>query len=272
MNKAENKENLAGGGKRMNHNAPLTPEQQELAARYHQTIYSYLRGKRLDASEWYDVAVFGYLRAVRLYTARQELRQYSFTTIAGNTMDSEIDKERRKQRRRIQPLSLDAEMTEDGLTLYGLIGDPKFLPYQQEDEVVAAQYMPLLEVLTEQQLAVLTMKAQGYTYREISEALGLNTWQAAASTADRGRQAIRRAEDKRSDALKANTDKALGWCTPADLFRECETYARRKLALNKLHTGESYGEDYLALLTADTIRERAFSRYTVKRYELEAAL
>lgn len=61
-------------------------------------------------------------------------------------------------------------------------------------------------------------------------------------------------------------------CSPIDLFRECEAYARRKLALNKLHTGESYGEDYLALLTADTIRERAFSRYTVKRYELEAAL
>ena len=138
--------------------------------------------------------------------------------------------------------------------------------------MVAAQYMPLLEVLTEQQLAVLTMKAQGYTYREISEALGLNTWQAAASTADRGRQAIRRAEDKRSDALKARTDKELGWCTPADLFRECEAYARRKLALNKLRTGDSYGENYLALLTADTIRERGFSRYTIKRYELEAAI
>ena len=253
----ERSENLAGGGKRMNHNTPLTPEQRELAARHHQTIYSYLRGKRLDASEWYDVAVFGYLRAVRLYTERPELQRYSFTTIAGKTMSSEIDKERRKARRRIQPLSLDAELNEDGLTLY---------------EVVAAQYMPLLEVLTEQQLAVLTMKAQGYTYREIAEALGLNTWRAAASTADRGRQAIRRAEDKRSDALKARTDKELGWCTPADLFRECEAYARRKLALNKLRTGDSYGENYLALLTADTIRERGFSRYTIKRYELEAAI
>lgn len=218
------------------------------------------------------MAVFGYLRAVRLYTARPELRQYSFTTIAGNAMDSEIYKERRKQRRQIQPLSLDAELTEDGLTLYDIIGDPQFLPYQREDEVVAAQYIPLLEILTEQQLDVLTMKAQGYTYREIAEALGLSTPKAAASTAERGRRKIKAAEDKRSDALKANTDKALGWCTPADLFRECEAYARRKLALNKLHTGESYGEDYLALLTADTIRERAFSRYTVKRYELEAAL
>lgn len=268
----ENTKTVRGGAKRMNHNTPLTPEQRELAALHHQTIYSYLRGKKLNASEWYDVAVFGYLRAVRLYTERPELQRYSFTTIASKTMDSEIDKERKKARRRIQPLSLDAELTEDGLTLYGLIGDPQFLPYRQEDEVVAAQYMPLLEVLTERQLSVLTMKAQGYTYREISVALGLNTPQAAASTADRGRQAIKRAEDKRSDALKANTDKVLGWCTPADLFRECEAYARRKLALNKLRTGDSYGEDYLASLTADTIHERGFSRYTTKRYELEAEI
>ena len=40
----------------------------------------------------------------------------------------------------------------------------------------------------------------------------------------------------------------------------------------KLRTGDSYGENYLALLTADTIRERGFSRYTLKRYELEAAI
>lgn len=264
------KENLPGGGKRMNHNTPLTQEQRKLAARYHQTIYSYLRGRRLDASEWYDVAVFGYLRAVRLYTERPELQRYAFTTIAGKTMASEIDKERKKARRRIRPLSLDAELTEDGATLYDLIGAPEFLPYQQEDEVVAAQYMPLLETLTKQQLAVLTMKAQGYTYREIAEALGLNTWQAAASTADRGREAIRRAEDKRSDSLKAHTDKELGYCTPPDLFRECEAYARRKLALNKLRTGKSYGESYLARLTADVIRERAFSRSTMKLYQLEA--
>lgn len=261
------KKNLSGGGgKRMNHNTPLTQEQRELAARHHQTIYSYLRGKRLDASEWYDIAVFGYLRAVRLYTERPELQRYPFTTIAGKTMASEIDKERKKARRRIQPLSLDAEFTEGGATLYNLIGAPEFLPYQQEDEVVAAQYMPLLETLTEQQLSVLTMKAQGYTYREIAEALGLNTTQAAVSTADRGREAIRRAEDKRSDNLKARTDKELGYCTPPDLFRECEAYARRKLALNKLRTGKNYGESYLAKLTADVIRERHFSRYTMKLY------
>lgn len=81
-------------------------------------------------------------------------------------------------------------------------------------------------------------------------------------------------EKKRSYILKARTDKALGWCTPADLFRECEAYARRKLAFIKQHNegrnNADYGEEYLALLTADVIRERAFSRYTKKLYELGA--
>lgn len=262
-----NKENQAGEGQRVNHNLPLTSEQQELAARYHQTIFSYLYSKRLDASEWYDVAVFGYLRAVRLYTVRTELQKYSFTTIASKSMSSEIDNERKKQKRRIRSLSLDADLTEDGLSLYDLIGDPASLPFRNEDNVVAAQYMPLLEILTEQQLEVLTMKAQGYTYKEIAKALDFGTWKVAVSIAERGKKAIQKAENKRSYALKAHTDKILGWCTPIDFFKECEAYARRKLAFNELRTGERYGEDYLAVLTADTIRERKFSRYTMKRYE-----
>jgi hypothetical protein len=108
--------------------------------------------------------------------------------------------------------------------------------------------------------------------QELAEAPVMNTCRVATPTADKDRQTIKRSKDKRSDALKARTDKELGWCTPADLFRECEAYARRKLALNKLRTEDGYDEDYLALLTADTIRERGFSRYTIKRYELEAAI
>ena len=32
----------------------LTQEQREFAAENHEIVLSYLRGKRLDASEWYD--------------------------------------------------------------------------------------------------------------------------------------------------------------------------------------------------------------------------
>ena len=52
-----------GGGVQMT-GTTLTQEQREFAAKNHEIVLSYLRGKRLDASEWYDVAVFGYLRAV----------------------------------------------------------------------------------------------------------------------------------------------------------------------------------------------------------------
>lgn len=267
----ENTKNSAVGVKRMSHNRPLTPEQQDLAALHHQLILSYLRRHKLDDMDWYDMAVFGYLRAVRNYTERPELQKYAFTTIAERAMDSACGNERKKRSRRIDStaLSLDASMTDDGMTLYDIIGSPEFLPFKREDDVAVAQYMPLLDVLTKQQLAVLTMKAQGYTYREIAEALGYNTAAAASSAAERGRKAILRAEEKRSRDLKSRTDMELGYVMPIDLFRECEEYARRKLALARMRTGdESYDEAYLVKLLADVIKERAFSRYTVKLYEL----
>lgn len=249
-----NKKKTAGGGKQMNHNVPLTPEQQNLATQYHQTIFTFLNIRGLDDSDWYDVAVFGYLRAVRRYTICPELHRYSFKTIAYYAMDSAVYSERRKQNLRIRTLSLDTPITEDGLTILDVIGTPDFLPDRQEDNFVAAQYMPLLNVLTKKQLDVLTMKAEGYTNKEIASVLGYRSLSTVGSVAERGRAAIRKAEDNRSDELKARTDKELGYCTPLDLFKECETKARRKLALNSLKTDKEYSENNLALLVADIIR------------------
>jgi len=44
---------------------PLTDEERELAEKYHHLIDKFLRRKRLDPSEYYDVAVFGYLSAIQ---------------------------------------------------------------------------------------------------------------------------------------------------------------------------------------------------------------
>ena len=55
-----------------------------------------------------------------------------------------------------------------------------------------------------------------------------------------------------------------------DFFGKAEQYARRKLDLCNERAGRQYGEDgygdeYLVLLTADTVREMAFSEYTMIR-------
>ena len=171
----------------------LTQEQREFAAENHEIVLSYLRGKRLDASEWYDVAVFGYLRAVRKYTERPELQIYAFSTIAGRAMDTEISNERKKQHRRIQPLSLDAPLTEDGLTLYDTISTPDFTEDKAEMSAACVSLLPLLQMLTEHQLEALTLKSNGYTRSQIGEALRI-TAKAADAAIARGRYKLRQAE------------------------------------------------------------------------------
>lgn len=171
----------------------LTQEQHEFAAENHEIVLSYLRGKRLDASEWYDVAVFGYLRAVRKYTERPELQIYAFSTIAGRAMDTEISNERKKQHRRIQPLSLDAPLTEDGLTLYDTISTPDFTEDKAEMSAACVSLLPLLQMLTEHQLEALTLKSNGYTRSQIGDALRI-TAKAADAAITRGRYKLRQAE------------------------------------------------------------------------------
>lgn len=70
--------------------------------------------------------------------------------------------------------------------------------------------------------------------------------------------------------LKAKVEEELGSALDPDFFGMAEQYARRKLDLCNERAGRKYGEDgygdeYLVLLAADTVREMAFSEYTMIR-------
>lgn len=70
--------------------------------------------------------------------------------------------------------------------------------------------------------------------------------------------------------LKARVEERLGVALDPGFFDRAEQYARRKLDLCNERAGRQYGEDgygdeYLVLLTADTVREMAFSEYTMIR-------
>lgn len=49
----------------LNYNLPLTEAESKFAAEHHATIYEYLNKARLPENDFYDIVVFGYLRAVR---------------------------------------------------------------------------------------------------------------------------------------------------------------------------------------------------------------
>lgn len=69
---------------------PLTPEQICFAAKNHRLIYRYLKRRQLSKDEYYDIAVFGYLKAVRDYLTKEDLQQYSFSTICWRYMAREV--------------------------------------------------------------------------------------------------------------------------------------------------------------------------------------
>ena len=68
--------------------------------------------------------------------------------------------------------------------------------------------------------------------------------------------------------LKVRVEEAIGTEICPAFFAQAEQYARRKLDLCNERAGRQYGEDgygdeYLVLLTADTVREMAFSEWTM---------
>jgi hypothetical protein len=85
---------------------PLTPEEQAFAEENHGALEWCMRIQRLDPDQ-YDVAVFGYLQAVKKWFARPDLRKWSFQTIAKQSVRSYVGAERKKQDRQIRTISLD---------------------------------------------------------------------------------------------------------------------------------------------------------------------
>ena len=70
--------------------------------------------------------------------------------------------------------------------------------------------------------------------------------------------------------LKVRVEERLGVALDPGFFDRAEQYARRKLDLCNERAGRQYGEDgygdeYLVLLTADTVREMAFSAWCNQR-------
>lgn len=70
--------------------------------------------------------------------------------------------------------------------------------------------------------------------------------------------------------LKVRVEKEVGAEICPVFFEKAERYARRKLDLCNERAGrqygdDGYGDDYLVLLTADMVRELAFSEWTMIR-------
>jgi len=148
----------------------LTTEHQDFAERNHNLVYGFLRDKELPADDYYDVIVFGYLRAVKQYCSRPDLRQrYTFGAIAYRKMTDDLFRHFKKQSRPSRnTITISFDTTDYGESSFSM---PEFIA-DMEDITARVESKMLWErvsgLLNSEQIRVLHMRADGYTDREIA--------------------------------------------------------------------------------------------------------
>lgn len=147
---------------------PLTYEQQRFAADNHGLVFKFLNEHQLPEDEFYDVIVFGYLKAVRDYLSRPELQKYSFATISWKAMTCYLSnhyKAQRRQKRSAEVISIHASLYEDDLPLEQMIPATDTLMLQLESELLMHE---LASRLSRQQMDMVRQKTSGYGVRDIA--------------------------------------------------------------------------------------------------------
>ena len=150
---------------------PLTKKQRRFAETHHDMVYAFLRSKNLDADEFYDVVIFGYLRAVCKYTSDPELRKYAFTTIAWDCMECDLYNYYRYLNRPIRNapiVSLNSPAYPNAdLTLEDVLGRKDRLMQELEMELLLHD---LAASLPSREMRIIHMKVRGDRMHDIAKA------------------------------------------------------------------------------------------------------
>lgn len=150
----------------------LTREEREFAGEQHREIAVFLRSKGLDKEEYYDIVVFGYLKAVMDYCRKPSARAYPFRTVARRAMlDSLYKHWRHEGRQKRKPMgkvfSLDREMESDEgvVTLHDMVASRGASVAEQFESEDALRRMT--EELSSLGKTIIAMLRDGFAAKEI---------------------------------------------------------------------------------------------------------
>lgn len=147
---------------------PLTPEQRLFAAENHDLVYAFLNSKHLPENEFYDIVIFGFLRAVRRYFTETALREYKFSTIAWNCMYVDLCnhfKAQHRQKRAATVISIHVPRYDNGLPLEETIESPDELMQELETRLLLHD---LAGRVSRQQMDMVRLRGSGYSDRDIA--------------------------------------------------------------------------------------------------------
>ncbi len=149
---------------------PLTKEQQRFAAENHHLVYAYLNEKKLPESVFYDVVIFGYLKAVQEYCEVKALHRFKFSTLAYQRMRSSLSnyyKYLSRAKRNAPTVSFDERIgDEGGLHWEDIISRPDELKLRLETELLLHA---LACRLPRREMRIIHMKVNGDRMHDIAK-------------------------------------------------------------------------------------------------------
>lgn len=147
----------------------LTEKERKYAEENHNLIYSFLHRHGYSIEDYYNIAVFGYLKAVQIYHRKEKVKaNYNFSFIAWQYMRAEIKdhvKNRKCHKRKPDEVvvSLDTEREKTESKYDSVTGTEAV-----ENTVVEMEmYQYMLHSLTEKQRKIVKAKLSGYSNQEI---------------------------------------------------------------------------------------------------------
>ncbi len=147
---------------------PLTLEQKIFAAQNHDLVYKFLQERHLSVNDYYDIVIFGYLRAVRRYLEEGKLHHYRFATIAWNCMKIDLinhSKAQSRQKYNTETISLQNEFGDEDFSSEKIIATSNDLMSQLETELLLHD---LAKRVSQQQMDIVRMRSSGYNLQDIA--------------------------------------------------------------------------------------------------------
>lgn len=148
---------------------PWTDERNIFATDHHGLVYSFLRNNYLSEDDYYDIVIFGYLKAVEDYFNKPELQQYSFATIAWKAMLRSLSRHYKSEnclKRKADVVSLNVSFIDGGRPLEETISESHPLMLQLETKLLLHD---LAGRVSRQQMDMVRLKSSGYGIREIAK-------------------------------------------------------------------------------------------------------
>lgn len=147
----------------------LTEKERKYAEENHNLIYSFLHRHGYSIEDYYNIAVFGYLKAVQIYHRKEKVKaNYNFPFIAWQYMRAEISnhiktENVKKRKPDAAVISLDTEQEKTESKYDSVTGTES-----AENTVVEMEmYQYMLNSLTEKQRKIVKAKLSGYSNQEI---------------------------------------------------------------------------------------------------------